>query len=244
MIGQAEIAARAFTLEMMRAAIAVAVFATRLQAADACARMDPEDLPLTPDGAVVASDGGVIMTIGYAFGRSPLPLTLRTVGSKTPPVIRSIAPQLSVLQPAPGHAVELVDGNGKVVRTFTIAAVKAPALAAPKLAALTSTAAKPVASTTPTPRIMGVPNTNLAITLADPPPADAFALVIYAGSDQHAWVGVTANQTTYAIATGGKGCHGANAFPTYQGEALRFAWLDRGGRLSALSAVVRVGVAK
>jgi hypothetical protein len=223
----------------------LATFASHVPAADACARMDPEDLPLTPDGTEVAANGGVIMTIGWAFGRHPGELVLRTAGSKAAPTVHAIAPQLTVLQPAPGHDVELVDGDGKVVRKFTIAASAAPALASPAIAQLASTAPKP--SSNAVQRVPVVPSTNLAITLAAAPPADAFALVYYAAGktpEARGWIAVTANQKAYTMATGGKGCHGANAYPTFQGETLRFAWLDRGGRVSAMSSAVRVGVAK
>lgn len=212
--------------------------------APACAISVARDVVLTPEGAELALDGGVILSTSFGLHDPTRDLHVRTVGSKHPAVTVEIAPLLRVVRPPIGARVEVVDGRDQVVRTLTFADPSPKALAAPAIATLTSTARAP------SPRAVtpyAIPSSALEIGLRAEPPEDAQALVIYEVDGKtttpHAWIAVAAKTTSYTIVTGGKPCHASTALPTYQGTTLRFAWLDRGGRLSPLSAAVRVGVA-
>ncbi len=190
--------------------------------------MDPADVPLTPDGATVYDTGGVIMSVTWQFGRRDEPVHLDHAVAAT-----SIAPLLTVL-PTPARTTELEfrDPAGTRVRHFTVAAAPPP-LAPPAIAKVTSTAPSQKSLALPRP---GMPSMTAVFDLAGPPPADAYALIVYdASKTARSWFAVSTDRTSYTVVTGGKGCYGSTVSPMWQGETLRFAWLDRGGRLSAMS---------
>ena len=193
---------------------------------DACPRMDPADVAITPDGGTVYDTGGVITMVSWSFGQKES--ALHVEGS----VAKAVAPLLTVWSvPAGANDVDIRDGSGKTAHHYTVAAAP-PALAAPQVKLVSSTAAsqKALALTYP-----GMPAMTAVLELATPAPDDAYALIVYEGTDARSWVAVTKDKTSYTIQTGGKGCYGSAVSPMWQGETLRFAWLDKGGRVSAQS---------
>lgn len=225
----------------MRLALLVvaALVATEASAA-ACPAMAIADRVATPDGADVYAGGGVIMIAETGMGN--LRNDEVVAGGTKLRASRYIAAGLSVYAP-PADATEIeVQAGGKIVRKLAVVAGPA-VLAAPKLKAVTSSATKqsPARFT----RTMSIPSTTMTVTLAAPPPDDAFALVAYdrRGNDAQprAWMLVDSSTTTFTIHTGGKACARGTANPTFIGDHLRFVWLDRGGRLSKTTSMLRVG---
>jgi len=204
--------------------------------AAACPRMDPRDEPVTQDGATVYDTGGVIFTLQYAFDDRRPVLKLDAGG----PAV-AVAPMLSVVPPPPGAAaLELRDPSGKAERHFTVAAAPA-ALAAPAVTRVTST----VKTLKDLERHSSAePASTTEIKLAAAPPDDAYALIAYTvtgkATTASSWVATVKGQATYTFQTGGKACYGSTVSPTWQGETLRFAWLDRGGRVSAMSKPIKI----
>jgi hypothetical protein len=208
--------------------------------ASACPVMHPHDLVVTPKGAKVYETGGAIVLTAASFGSgaSERLAIAGTVLTKA----TYIGPGLSVFPvPTGTTTLDVQDDAGKVSRHLDVGPAPDP-LPAPSIKVVTSSANRRSGAVPPTP---GIPETTTQITLAAAAPADAYALIIYDGTTKdpqpRAFQNADPAKLTYSIYTGGKGCNGAGVSPTYRGDTLRFRWLDRGGRLSALSKPVRVG---
>ena len=191
----------------------------------------------TPDGANVYVGGGVIMTINWGRGEAEDELVANGVALGQPTMV---AAGLHVSAPPTGATEIEVTRSGTSVRKLSIVAAPAK-LAAPKLKTVTSDAPKPRNLRA---RAGVIPQTQMTVMLAAAPPDDAFALIAYVGRGQHtqarAWTRVAKAVTSYTFQTGGKACARGTADPTFIGDHLRFAWLDRGGRVSAMSPMLRV----
>lgn len=225
---------RAFVL----ATLALALAADR---AYPCMLKPLSDRPLTPDGTLIPSGGGVVIT--SAFGSDPDDEKLAIFGggllmagtANVEAAREYIAPALTVIvaKPQANRSIELVDERGRKRLGFLQGGV-VPRHAAPKLAKVHSNLAR----LDPAARFAVV--SQYTIELAEPPPADVLALVIRTGGRGIAWARPQQGRTVYAFYAGGKRCLPGPA-PLVQGEKVSVAWLDVGGRLSLESKDFEVG---
>ena len=236
---------------LLLAALALACGLARPSAVDACARPQVSEELVTPDGASLTSDGGVITETRFdqdrfspdeddkdrirGFeARAPNGAVLATTGEY-------IAPMLSVLHvTSPGSRFDVVRGKTRI-RSFTVA--KHPELSAPRLASASSTLSAS-ASMAVTKAKMGGPSGEVSYTLAGEAPTDAYALVLLqitpTGSLGVAYAHPGPKLKTFSYPFGGKRCRGGFT-GLRQGERVAAAWLDVHGRLSKPSTTIVVG---
>lgn len=230
----------------------IALFATR--SAVACPYQPLVEEPLTPTGATLYDDGGVLMTTrpggfgGGDIGVMPSGPLLRADGNPVEVDAEYIAPALSMVRPkqvsigtlVSARTLELVDAKGTVLRTYE-QRMGGKRLAAPKgrvSSTLTRTAAAVRRGPYP-------PQGSMTITLAQDPPADAAVIVMQLARDKTgiAWAPVTAGQRAFAFGPAGKGCTPGPA-TARQGDRVVLVWFDVHGQKSGTSAVLTVGRAK
>ncbi|HEY5925823.1 MAG TPA: hypothetical protein VIV11_29250 [Kofleriaceae bacterium] len=193
----------------------------------------------TPDGADVYVGGGVITTFRYGAGDGAGSELVANGTTLRTPI--QVGARLHVYAPPAGVKEIEVRVGGRTARKLAVVAAPA-ALAAPKLKTVSSNAPKP--RRTRAVAQQAIDSTQMIVTLTAAPPDDAFALLAYVGRSKttmpRAWIPVQKGVTAYTVQTGGKACAGGTADPTFVGDHLRFAWLDRGGRVSAMSTMLRV----
>lgn len=226
----------------MRAALAFLLISTG--AALACPPPLLTDVPLTADNTAIPAGGGVVMATmnGMGGGRNMRGGERLVAGKTNVEMTRNyIAPALTVIVPSTqaNRAIELVDGSGTAILHLTQTQV-APKHAAPKVAKVHSTA-PPVKKTNEPPRLqMYEPTSQMTIELAEAPPEDVLALVVFEGGQGIAWARPTATQTTYSFWAGGKRCMpGPGTVP--QGATVTLGYVDLTGRVSVLTKDIKVG---
>lgn len=198
----------------------------------ACPPQEILDVPITPTGATIRGDGGILVgMVGGGGRRGRGSVTLRS-GKNTVEIQEDyLAPNLKLLKPAKplARTLQVDDGSGQP-RTYEQKLGGTP-LGAP---AGTVTSTLPGTST-PTPMVPGIPNATMTITLSADPPADAAALVLRSTKDSMGllWRPVTKGQRTYTIMTGGKGCV-PGPLPARQGQQVDLMWVDVYGQKSAI----------
>lgn len=228
---------------MLRAA-ALALLICAADRAHACPQQRFSDAPLTPAGALLLDDGGVLMT-QVAGNSDEVPhggVQLHADGAIVETTEEPLAPTLWIVRPKIAarskHSLELVGTNGHAVRTFDQDAGGKP-LAAPN-ATIVSTLSKRDLGRGPYPA-----QGEMRIALTEDPPADAFVIVISVmrGKDRQgiAWAPVVKGQRGYTIGQYGKGCQPGNA-AAQQGDRIVLQWFDIHGRGSARSGPIAVGV--
>lgn len=230
---------------MLTRTLATLVVVALTRPALACPEMSITNVPVTATGTKLPDGGGVIFVVRHGRGGPDPeePFRLQAGHEDVASVEEQIAPGLYVMRPTARRArtFDLVQGT-TVVGHFAQAVRVAP-VAPPAILVVTSDAVRPPPPATNTGP--GIPRTLTTIQLADVPPPNAYALVVYAmtsdGRVMRAWTPAVTGGKHYRIATGGKGCGGVTAVPTNQGDRLAFAWLDTGGRLSKLSRTFTVG---
>lgn len=210
----------------------------------ACPMSSPSTGALAAQGDTIADGGGVLLETVVGFGgrdRGPERLLLRA-GRQTIAEAIPISGALSLLPTPRGTgAVQLVDGDGTVLRTFKrVAAPKR--LAAPKLKAIAMTVPPNAGAPTRPKDPYSSPIVTTTVELATAPPADAVAIVFYAGKEARGWYAVSSGSTSYSTQTGGKQCSrpAGGTLYTQIGERLTAAWVDRYGRVNARSAPLTV----
>jgi hypothetical protein len=227
----------------------LALFATR--SAVACPYQPLVEEPLTPTGATLYGDGGVLMTTrpgGFGGGVMPSGPLFRANDDVVEVDNEYIAPALSMVRPkqvsigtlVSARTLELVDAKGNVLRTYE-QRMGGKRLAAPK-GRVSSTLTRAAAAVRRGPY---PPQGSMTITLAQDPPADAAVIVMQLPRDKTgiAWAPVTAGQRAYAFGPAGKGCTPGPA-TARQGDRVVLVWFDVHGQKSGTSAVLTVGVAK
>ena len=202
---------------------------------------------LTPTGATLPADGALVVRRSTAHGppRGPGALTVRAAdGAEVAVEIQPLADGLERwrLTSIATRDLEIVDGAGAVVARIHQRATRGPALAAPRIQRLTSTAGDDAL-----PPALGVPGSAMALDLAAPAPRAATLLVaeLVSGVDASAWFVIDATRgKRYARSTyPHKGC-APGPQPVIAGSQLRFAWLDAAGRMSRRSRTVTVAHAR
>jgi hypothetical protein len=227
----------------MRALLA-SILALSLAADSAypCARPNLTDKAITPDGTVIPSGGGVVITTvnGFNGGGGDIGMGAQLVagGVNIELERKYIAPALTVIvaKPQANRAIELATHDGKTLLSLTQSDV-APKHTAPKVKAVHSTL--PPSATRQQQR--WEPTSQYTIELAEAPPNDVLALVVRVGDSGIAWAAPQKGQTSYSFYAGGKRCT-PGPMTLAQGSKVTVAWLDVGGRLSVTSKEIRVGV--
>lgn len=228
---------------MRTALISLLALALAADRAYPCAEPMLTDRPLTADGAVIPSGGGVVMATVNGFDGDDGGDGARLQSGTTNVEAKRdyIAPALYVIvaKPQNNRAIELVGTRGKPILRLTQGDL-VPKHAPPKLAKAHSTLAP--AKPDPQPkRSMWEASSQYTIELGEAPPADVLALVVYDGDNGIAWARPAKGQTTYSFWGGGKRCSpGPSSLP--QGRTITVAWLDAGGRVSLRSKPIQVGV--
>lgn len=225
----------------MRLGAAVLLVALAADSAFPCARPRLTDRAITPDGAVIPSGGGVVITTvnGFDGGDEGGPGAQLVAGGTNIELRRDyIAPALTVIvaKPQANRAIEFATGGGKALLKLTQSGV-VPKHAAPKVKAVHSTLAP--AATRQQQR--WEPTSQYTVELAEAPPDDVLALVVQVGDGGIAWARPQKGQTTYTFFAGGKRCMPAGPATLPQGAKVTVSYLDTGGRLSVASRELRVG---
>lgn len=208
--------------------------------ASACPAMVFANLPLTPDNATIAPDGGVVVNAVGGGGESAAELTINS----QPIDVRQdiVAPGLMIWVPTSIQSPNTIDvrsARGRLLRSLTVGPAM-PRHLPPKVSFATSTL-------TIRKRREAIPSPNntsgtLVIELAEPPPSDVLAMVVFSkqGNDSVgvAWTTPKPDTKTYQFMFGGKRCGpGPGSIP--QGARLQILWVDALGRLSMPSKQVR-----
>ena len=225
----------------MRLAIMLGV----VLAADAALACPPPlltDVPLTADNTALPAGGGVVMaTVNGGGGRGMRNGGRLVAGKDNVELTRTyLAPALTVIVPKAqaNRAIELIDDSGKAILHLTQTQV-APKHAAPKVAKVHSTA-PPVKKGEPPRFEMYGPTTQLTIELAEAPPSDVLALVVFQDGQGVAWSPPQDKQMTYTFWAGGKRCMpGPGTVP--QRATVTLGYVDRTGRVSVLTQDITVG---
>jgi len=210
----------------------------------ACPPPPPGIEVVANDKATIDPGGGLILRIDRDFAnRNTDPtLVLHADGAPTEFTREYVTWNLSVLKPkARGKKLEVLRG-GRVINTLQV--VASPALAAPKLVRVSSTAPRPPKG--PTRAQMYPPTAQIKIELGSDTPTDAFTLVVYKLEAAGArGVAATMPDAKHLIiySTGGKQCMGGSE-TLYPGETIAVAWLDVHGKLSPRSQTITVTSAK
>lgn len=227
----------------MRTALAFALVLASTGAALACQPPLLVNVPLTQDGTAIPAGGGVVMATVNGRGGGVDEGGGRLVEGKTNVAATDLylAPGLTVIVPKPqaNRAIELVGNSGKTLLRLTQVAV-APKHAAPKVAKVHSTA-PPVKKSKEPPRVaMYGPTTQMTIELAEAPPEDVLALVVFQGDQGIAWARPQSGQTTYSFWAGGKRCMPGPGTAA-QGSTVTLGYVDLSGRVSVLTKSIKVG---
>lgn len=195
---------------------------------------------ITPDGATISGDGALLVQrAGYGDDG----WSVRTAGGAA--VTVEVVPLADGLERwrlggAADRDLEIVDGAGTVVAHVHQRARARPAMPAPRVRRLTSTAqghGMPA---------YGVPASSMVLDLAAAPPTGATTLVaeLVSGDTASGWfvLPVTASRRLARETYAHKGC-APGPMPVMAGSTLRFAWLDAQGRMSRPSRAVTVAPA-
>ena len=212
----------------------------------ACPFQPLVEAPVTPAGAIISGDGGILLATAVASspdrGAMPTGPQLRSGGDDVEVDVEYVAPALTLVRPkqAATRTLDLVDAKGMVLRSYE-QRTAGKRLAAPRSTVVsTLTRAAATARRGPYP-----PQGTMTVTLAEDPPADAAVLVIQTATDKTgiAWTPVVAGQRAYSFGPAGKGCVPGPA-TARQGARLGMLWIDIHGQKSASSAVITVGRAR
>lgn len=228
---------------MLRLATALIV-TLAARGALACPYQPLVEEPLTPAGATILGDGGVLLATrvdgGPDRGAMPSGPRLRSADADVEVDVEYVAPALTLVRPKQSvdRTLDIVDAMGKVLRSYE-QRTGGTRLAAPKGSAV-STLTRSAAVQ----RRQYPPQGTMTITLAEDPPADAAVLVVQTLRDKTgiAWAPVAASQRSFVFGPAGKGCVPGPA-AARQGARLVLVWFDIHGQKSTTSATVTVGAA-
>jgi hypothetical protein len=220
------------------ASIAIATLASA-SPASACPAMAMSVRPIATKNATMLPDGGVLLSTTRAY-RAPANGTFTLVdetGATIETIEEPIAPGLARLAPKQHGDRDLVFTESGLAKFVVQDAAAAPQIAVvPKLARVTSTRTRDAKARGPYP----IPSAT-TIRLASPAPGDTAALVLY-GADKiaRAWLPAT-KATSYVLSFGGKGCGSVGMSGAIIGESVMIAFVDKTGRVSAMTKPVKVG---
>jgi hypothetical protein len=216
----------------MKLLVVTAIALLDVRPSEACQPFATTQVVITPPGTTIVDGGGVLFRVATAE-ESP----------KTPPVAPATLPGEKEEPLAPGlfRRIYQPSADRKITLAPTVVfpqGGKAAALAAPKLASVSSNLKRGTTDHYNNPGAV-------VITLAAAPPADAFAIVIQSEGRGVAWVPIQPGQKVYSVGFGGKGCGGeVYAMPVPQGSRVTAVYLDRAGRTSAITAPLAVAARK
>lgn len=204
------------------------------QIADAFCASPSAVAPLVVTDKAVAADGGiVVITEGRAVENPPPRQRVRIDGKTSAPNAVALAPGLVLYRlPAGTKTAEVVEGKTVVAKVTVAAKVPAP-LAAPRVKAIAS-------------RIDVGRKTQQRseVTLADPVPAGAMALVVTDARDGHAltfgmpYAGASAVRVYYHF---GCGTVPEGMAMPMMGDQVKLHWVDASGRVSPETPALTVG---
>jgi hypothetical protein len=228
----------------MRAILAALVLCATAPAADAkCAMMGLEPSVLTPSGATIAPDGGIVVGVDDVQGDRATPgdpakqpgWRIKFGSRVASPTLVQLAPGL-VLYKLPADAKDgtLIDDKRATVGTVTVGA-KLPALGAPKVAKIDFEAA-----------LGRKPYTYVTVELSSPAPDGTVALVLAdAKGTPRSW-GVAKAGDKSVRAFDQRRCRikANGTVESKPGDKLTAFWVDASGRTSPLSAAVAVAGTK
>ncbi|CAN5922565.1 hypothetical protein BH11MYX3_BH11MYX3_08700 [soil metagenome] len=211
------------------------------QRADACAAPRLVDVPMTRDGTTLLEGGGVVIrTVNGGNHTADQDDDGSVFAGTTDVTLRVdwVAPGLSVIVPKPrrGRVLTLGARTTKPALKLRQGGV-APKHAAPNLVAVSSSLSRADAASIQASRMYGAPGA-FVVELAEAPPADVLALVVYQGGAGIAWA-APSKQLSYTFRFGGKNCSPGPA-ALVQGSKVTVGWLDESGRVSLLTKEIQV----
>ncbi len=238
---------------------ALAALAIALAAAPAahatCAFLELGPSAITRTGAKLPADGGILVGVGASTSHKPVAgdpsqakLKATAGGKAVPMIMASLAPGLTVYRPEHAIVGAVAVAGADTPLTVTFAKDKGPALAAPVVTSVVSTE-----SMSGGPR-GGMESSELTVVAVKGVPDAAVALVVYRMKDEE-HVPITygnpahdkAGATTIEVYREGGHCRG----PVLEGQEfpaadlqVTLAWVDSTGRLSPLSAPIKITAGK
>ena len=233
------------------AMIALAATGSALTGAYAdCAMAELGPNLVTRTGAKLPADGGILVAAGVSTDHKPVPgdpsqpkLKATFGGKPVALVIESLAPGLTVYRPEHPLVGAVAVAGAANPLTVTFGKDKGPALVAPAVTAVVSTVVMDLGrhgaegSETTVVAVKSVPETAVAVIVYHM--KDEEHVPITYGSPAHDKTGAT----TIEVYREGGHCRGpgmpGQAFPQPQ-EVVTLAWVDASGRLSPLSAPIKV----
>ena len=238
--------------------LAVAVFTIALAAAPAahatCAFLELGPSAITRTDAKLPADGGILVGVGASTTHKPVAgdpsqakLKATAGGKAVPMIMASLAPGLTVYRPEHAVVGAVAVAGADTPLTVTFAKDKGPALAAPVVTAVVST------STLSSDR-SGMGGSEVTVVAVKGVPDAAIALVVYRMKDEE-HVPITygnpahnlTGATTVEVYRSGGHCRGpvlpGQDYPAAD-EVVTLAWVDRTGRLSPLSAPIKITAGK
>jgi hypothetical protein len=226
--------------------VASALLASSVATAAPCMPTRLESKVLTPANAAIAPGGGIIVIASSApaYGGGPSGVDAAEhadVASHADWRVRAgahlIAPGIKVI--APGLAVyDVGEATGELVLEdadhkellHAHRGERTAELAPPKLTRVSVNDPR---------HMMRHPYTAMTAVVADKPPAGAVALVVFDQDGKpRSWGTPSVTSEVYVYSSGG--CGTAIGIPSSAGDSVRLAWLDGSGRLSRLSAAIKV----
>ncbi|MBA3539764.1 MAG: hypothetical protein H0T79_09050 [Deltaproteobacteria bacterium] len=226
----------------MKHALAIVLGLLMLEAAAASASPCPQIVlqpkVMTPATRALAPGEGVVVSwLGY-WNKTAVPFDVDrakwrfsngATPASTPPSETVLAPGLSVFLPD-ATATVFEDGKRAAIFRVTRSTAAARELPAPRIVSLRRTA----------PTKVKYPSVNTVVTVRDVP-ATAIALVAYAkdGKTAGSW-GELADSAATIYSQSSCVPSSPNTRDWQPGELIRIAWIDAAGRVSKLSAPVKV----
>ena len=221
--------------------VVVVVFAATTALAGPCPPHDPETTLLTPANTQVPADGGIVVATESANrGDANLiagPFRFHDVNADVEPELHTLAPGLDLYQAPAALGPDLQLAGVRFARQTG----KAPAL----LPAPSVKRVEYVDQTRP-----NISHLEVRATLAGAAPAEALALVVFgvakSGTTPRSWTRAASGATTLAVYESPPKCSHdvAGTIISQVGDHVAFAWVDRTGRLSKLSATFTVARGK
>jgi hypothetical protein len=210
---------------------ACVVVASLPVAAAPCPSIELAPKPFTSAKATIGDGGGIVVVHERRAADEPVLGAIKDwrfvdKAKRTAPAVKVIAPGLELLEPA---GTQLVDASGKPL--VDVARGKATALAPPEIVALRFQASSAGRRTI----------TWVTAELRTAPTEDRILITFDEDGKSRSWARAKAKATSVGVfSTGGCGGYPNGTVPTAAGDTIRFAWIDRAGRLSRLTKPVEV----
>ncbi len=229
----------------MRALLVALLCAPTIADAGPCAVPTLGPRAMTAQATTIASDGGVLVSLVPSYGDDTADVTtwrFHTGKQLVKPAIVTLAPGLmSLALPANGGNTLVIENGAHAPLLSVTRGGKVNLLAAPRVR-------KASAQLVP-----GGPRSSqtneVLVDLIAAPPTEAVALVIFGIDKQtttaRSWAAVSHEELSWVVYRSGGRCSMTlpGTVPSSAGDHVAFAWVDRSGRLSTMSAEVVVAAA-